>query len=131
MRKNSVIKNGKKCILIIVAIFLIGVGYYILQPDNVDTEKTYKLGKTPHSYQYTFGKNVLLYKDNVVKNEESEFSGLYYNSNFAHKDSILLKNIQGFGLYRIIYEAIQLPVRTLSLSVNRSGTKFAEKTSAH
>ena len=49
------------------------------------------------------------------------------NSNFAHKDSILLKNIQGFGIYRNIYETIQLPVRTLSLSVNRSGTKFAEK----
>ena len=49
------------------------------------------------------------------------------NSNFAHKDSILLKNIQGFGIYRNIYETIQLPVRTLSLSLNRSGTKFAEK----
>ena len=30
------------------------------------------------------------------------------NSNFAHKDSILLKNIQDFGFYRNIYEAIQL-----------------------
>ena len=53
------------------------------------------------------------------------------NSNFAYKDRILLKNIQGFGIYRNIYEAIQLPVRTLSLSVNRSSTKFAEKASAH
>ena len=49
------------------------------------------------------------------------------DSNFAHRDSILLKNIQGFRLYRNIYEAIQLPVRTLSLSINRSGSKFAEK----
>ena len=53
------------------------------------------------------------------------------NSKFAHKDSILLKNIQGFGIYRNIYETIQLLVRTLSLSVNRSDTKFAEKASAH
>lgn len=91
-------KNWKKCVLIIVVIFLIGSGYFILQPNNVNTEKIYKLGKTPHSYQYTFGKNILLYKDNVVKNEESKFSGLYYkklNKDNANSDKLLTDSYYG------------------------------------
>ena len=46
------------------------------------------------------------------------------------KTNVLIVGAGPAGIFTA-YEAIKLPVKTLSLSVNRSGTKFAEKTSAH
>lgn len=80
--------------LCLILIACVAVGCYISNNNNnsnndngnnIDHKRTVKeslLGKTPHSYQCTFGEDFVLYKDYVLKNDEKVFSGLYrYNLN--------------------------------------------------
>jgi hypothetical protein len=75
------------CLILIVCA---SVGWYYINNDNNKdnrTVKEYLLGKTPYSYQCTFGENFVLYKDYVLKNDEKVFSGLYRCNLNDNKDS--------------------------------------------
>ena len=62
--------------LCLILIACAAVGWYYINNDN-RTVNEYLLGKTPHSYQCTFGEDFVLYKEYVLKNDEKIFSGLY------------------------------------------------------
>ncbi len=74
-KESNIMKKWKIYVLLIIIIISAGAGVFFLKYSN--TKKSYQLGKTPHSYQYTLTSDLLLYKDNVKKNEENKFSGLY------------------------------------------------------
>lgn len=42
-----------------------------------DNVLTYRLGKIPGYYLFTFSEDVLLYKDNVIKDGKLSYTGLY------------------------------------------------------
>lgn len=78
-------------ILVLVIIVSISIGFFIIKDKNKKYSH-YSLGKTPHSYQYTFSDDFLLYKDNVQKDNETTFSGLYLKNLKNNEESILLSD---------------------------------------
>ncbi len=77
MRKEK-IKKWKIGVLLLGIIIVAGFVLIIIQKSSqMKKEQEYQLGKTPHSYQFTFGEDILLYKDNVNKNGEMSYSGLF------------------------------------------------------
>ena len=90
MNKKILVTVTGLCLVLIVCV---SVGWYFINKDN-RTVKEYLLGKTPHSYQCTFGENFVLYKEYVLKNDEKVFSGLYRcnlndNKNSSTKTQLL------------------------------------------
>ena len=69
MNKKILVTVTGLCLVLIVCV---SVGWYFINKDN-RTVKEYLLGKTPHSYQCTFGENFVLYKEYVLKNDEKAY----------------------------------------------------------
>ncbi|MEY8392530.1 hypothetical protein AALA98_14420 [Lachnospiraceae bacterium 45-W7] len=79
--------------LFLILFAFVSVGWYYFNNNNNNdnnedrTVREPLLGKTPHSSLCTFGEDFVLYKENVLKNGEKVFSGLYRCNLNDNKDS--------------------------------------------
>lgn len=66
----------KKIIILLLIVIVVIIGYILLTKFGRE-EITYQIGKTPGSYECTFGDNFFLCKEDVWEGNEPKFNGLY------------------------------------------------------